>query len=377
MKSAFPEHFNPSKDEFKKIWENCIFAVDANVLLNLYRYSEKTGAELQRVLSSLKTRLYLPHQAAKEFFRNRLLVTAKQLVEYDKVITMASELAKLLEVTTKHPFLPETANEKFLIATNELQTNLRAQKAILTKRLTDDEILHFVEQLFAGQTGRSFDEKATAEIIKEGQARYAAQTPPGFQDEKKESVDDPTRKYGDLLVWKQVLAEGVSKGKPVIFITDDKKDDWWLREAGHTIGPRPELRREFLLETKNEFWMYSVHQFVERVAEFKNEQVNDAALREFVEVRNERPRYEKVLHPVLTEDEVFEEIIDFQEIHPTADGSIGLKYFVVNFLGNRNFEINHSYACLNALNESGKIEIFRVEKNGFFTTRFRIVDTAN
>lgn len=86
MRSMFPGQFRPSNDQFKALWAECIFAVDANVILNLYRYSPETRRELERTLESVKERLFVPHQAAKEFLKNRLGVTVGQAEEYTKAI---------------------------------------------------------------------------------------------------------------------------------------------------------------------------------------------------------------------------------------------------------------------------------------------------
>ncbi|MBK6959376.1 MAG: DUF4935 domain-containing protein [Nitrosomonas sp.] len=53
--------------------------VDTNVLLNLYRYSEATRKELQEAITSLDGRIFIPHQAANEFLRNRLTVTSRSI----------------------------------------------------------------------------------------------------------------------------------------------------------------------------------------------------------------------------------------------------------------------------------------------------------
>ena len=47
---------------------------DANVLLNLYRYSEGTRDRLLSVMRALGERAWLPHQAADEFLSLRLEV---------------------------------------------------------------------------------------------------------------------------------------------------------------------------------------------------------------------------------------------------------------------------------------------------------------
>jgi hypothetical protein len=63
MKKIFSGHFLPSEQDQKLLWEKCLFVLDANILLNLYRYSDSTRAEFIKILNSLRNRLWLPHRA--------------------------------------------------------------------------------------------------------------------------------------------------------------------------------------------------------------------------------------------------------------------------------------------------------------------------
>ena len=45
MKDSFPGYYRPTENEFAEMWESCLFVLDANVLLNLYRYSVDTREE--------------------------------------------------------------------------------------------------------------------------------------------------------------------------------------------------------------------------------------------------------------------------------------------------------------------------------------------
>ena len=76
------------------------------------------------------------------------------------------------------------------------------------------------------------------------------------------------RKFGDLVVWKQVIEHAKTSAiKDFIFVTDDDKDDWWwaIESQGHKrLGPRPELVEEIMREAGVErFHMYSSEQFLE------------------------------------------------------------------------------------------------------------------
>lgn len=183
------------------------------------------------------------------------------------------------------------------------------QKLLLTK-LTEDEILDFVEKLFSGKTGQPFDSEKLNEIAKEGEERYQQEIPPGYKDYKKDNTDDQYRKYGDLIVWKQIIEHAKSQNKPVIFITDDKKEDWWLEQSGRTIGPRPEIIEEFYVATNQKFWMYTVDKFIQESAKISKSTVSPEVIEEIIKVSldaNESDLYDR---PSIN---VHQESIDFSD----------------------------------------------------------------
>jgi hypothetical protein len=56
MKKLFPEYFQPDETEIKQIWNEGLIALDANVLLNLYRYSAETREEFLKAFKTIKTK---------------------------------------------------------------------------------------------------------------------------------------------------------------------------------------------------------------------------------------------------------------------------------------------------------------------------------
>jgi hypothetical protein len=60
MRSKFSEEFPLTKEAFDQLWRDAFIAVDANVLLNLYRYSLPTRTALQGALESVKEPLIYP-----------------------------------------------------------------------------------------------------------------------------------------------------------------------------------------------------------------------------------------------------------------------------------------------------------------------------
>lgn len=63
-------------------------------------------------------------------------------------------------------------------------------------------------------------------------------------------------------------------------------------------------------------------------------------------------------HTVLTEEELFQQLEEAEEIE--TNEFIGLKWFVTQFLADRNFSIGFSYSLINILAEKGELELYDV-----------------
>src|SRR5690606_818578 len=127
---------------------------------------------------------------------------------------------------------------------SELETNKEAH----IKRIHSDDIKDQLSNIFKDRVGNKLRNDQLEEIIKEGEKRYTEKIPPGYADTKKASAETflaaRCRPYGDLIVWKSLIEKCKTDNLPVIFVTDDGKEDWWLRFKGKTLGPRPELVEE-------------------------------------------------------------------------------------------------------------------------------------
>lgn len=371
MRSMFPGQFRPTNEALRALWGECLFVVDANVLLNLYRYSTETRKELERALTSVKDRVFVPHQAAKEFLKNRLVVTAGQAQEYTKAINTINDLTAVISNKKKHPFLPEAELPQFIDQARNVVENLQTQQAALLDRLTNDEILEFVQMKFEGKTGKPFDEATLSAIVAEGEIRYQTEVPPGYKDGKKDASGDPYRKYGDLIVWKQLIAEGKASDRPVVFVTDDKKEDWWLEQSGRTIGPRTELREEFIAEVQKDFWMYTVDKFIEEAARTSNTTVSEKTIAEIIEVRQEvkaeriADRDSEFPFKSITREEMLGRLASSERwAAENSEGFLGLVSYVKNYLGQAGYNYSDSFAMIRQLQEEGLVEVYDHQGTG-------------
>ncbi len=72
LRACHPGHYWPTEQEFAQLWEHALIVLDAGVLLDLHRYSEATREALLGILESIRDRVWVPHQAAAEYQRNRI-----------------------------------------------------------------------------------------------------------------------------------------------------------------------------------------------------------------------------------------------------------------------------------------------------------------
>ncbi len=281
MKDKMIGFYRPSDEEFREIWKTATFVLDANILLDLYRFPSKASEELLGALEKLSERLWIPHQAALEYQRNRLTVIAEQKRTFYKVRkaidkTKADLKSQIqdLQLKKRHSSIDmdefmsdlDKLTTGFLESLNKLEEN---QPNVSV----EDHMRVKIDTLLSGKVGDNpFDQKAVDDIYKEGEKRFAGEIPPGFKDSKKENSGEPNaflyggviykRKFGDLMLWKQLINHVKNAGlKCVVLLTDDGKEDWWWKvdsEGKKKIGPRPELVEEIKREGGVEnFYMYN------------------------------------------------------------------------------------------------------------------------
>jgi len=316
MKSLFSDFYPPSDAEYKRIWGEAVIVLDTNVLLNLYRLPSTARDELIKVLELLQDRLWIPHQVGLEFQRRRLTVIASERKSIEDALESANEL--LIDLKRKvdglqidkrgigiepQPLMQdlERANEKLI---NAIQTAHIAQLDISSS----DPVREKIDALLTGKVGKGpASQKELDDLVKNGEDRYKERTPPGFADsEKDKNPNEATfihnglkyqRKFGDLILWRQLIDHAKNTGaKVILFITGDRKEDWWWREQGKTIGPHQELVREIMREGGVElFWMYSSVQFVEHANKYSNATVSSESVDELKHVASvPQPRFEEI-----------------------------------------------------------------------------------
>jgi hypothetical protein len=103
MRDIFPGYYEPSEGDLCDWWSQGIFVLDANILRNLYRYSEKTRDKSLVPLNSLSDRLWIPHQVAWEYQRHRMDVMENEINAYKPFLSALEAPFDELKTPKKHP----------------------------------------------------------------------------------------------------------------------------------------------------------------------------------------------------------------------------------------------------------------------------------
>src|SRR5690554_1955455 len=340
MKNIFPGYYKKTEDEIAKMWQNGLLCFDANVLLNLYRYSNETRNELISLIEKLSDKICLPHQAALEYNRNRYEVIADQEKIYKEFILKLNQIEKDLKSTSKPPFLSKKNHNAMQKVFSNVNSEVEESIDKYCNYLKKDEIFDKVSTVFKGKITKPFSDSEMEDIFKEGVKRYEMKQPPGYEDEK---TKKDNRKYGDLILWKQIIQVAKEKKIPIILITDERKEDWWWKiKDGRNMRPRHELVNEIKQEADVDFHMYSSERFMSYGVRYLKEQVNKKVIEELQEMaRTERlliSRKKMIMERRLTEQKVLERE-GFEKIKLIED------------------EINHLKDRINSLRH--EIEIFK------------------
>ena len=287
LRKIYFSQFRPSDKEIEGIWKSATLVFDANTILNLYRYSDKTRSEFIEVLKELKDRLWIPEQVAQEFFANRLSEISVQVKAYDTTKATINSLHNELTKSRGHPHISQSAMDSLSNALKLVEEELANNQKIHLDRVNGDDILENLASLFEGKIGDKYENAALDALIAAGEERMKARIPPGYMDYPKHKDPNTEYKrrsnYGDLIVWMQTIDFCKSKKKPVILVTDDSKEDWWLIAHGRTIGVRPELREEFYKETGQQVILYSSEQFLRYAKDHLRSNVSNATIDEVKE----------------------------------------------------------------------------------------------
>jgi hypothetical protein len=247
-----------------------IIAFDTNILLNLYRVEASVSkdilSQIKYLIDNEHFEVWLPHQVALEFNtlrkptlreKNRSVsVIENEFNSFKKKLQgLASVGGKNSEI---YPLKKELGN--YLHEIDNVIKRHSPKKASLKSK---DIIGQTIFDIFENRVGEPYTKDQMSEVEKDASYRFDNKIPPGYDDSEKESSYsfngiNISAKYGDYILWRQLIEYAQKKEKTIILVTADVKPDWQSKEFGRV---RPELITEFKLKTEQDFYALTLLEF--------------------------------------------------------------------------------------------------------------------
>lgn len=219
-------------------------------------------------------RLWLPYHIVEEF-------VSKKEKEYENIDTFENDLKKfggylkkILEFSEEKydrsiqienydidqlkKFRKEIKGYGLDKLKNSIDSIIKNKSYLKDKDNINNTVFDKLGNLFDNKVGENFNVYQLNKIFSEGELRNKYKIPPAFRDSKK-----PYNKFGDLIIWKQIIKYAKDNKKNVIFVSNDNKDDWKLKcNTGEKV-PHYKLINEFRRETGKWIHIVNYTQFLE------------------------------------------------------------------------------------------------------------------
>jgi hypothetical protein len=314
------EKYELSPKKEKKLWKESIIIFDTSALIDFYFYHKETRKEIfEKIFPKLENRLWIPNHVQFEYLKNRKDKIEKPISENynpirneklkkldlakSEILKVAKQIKEETFKPEKHPFIPQEKIDEFIDFTKEIENKInqfdKDIKAEIDKQEEEikslnenDTILTAFEKYL--EVGEESSHLQIMNIVNEGEIRYKFQIPPGYED-----LQDKigTQIFGDLIIWKQILSYSKEQNKSIIFICNDLKIDWCIRDKiyrNRIAKPRNELIKEFNDNNSKDFWMYSQSQFIFKAKGFLQVDISDAKIEEISNVIRNRNKNELI-----------------------------------------------------------------------------------
>ncbi|GHD33108.1 hypothetical protein GCM10010313_78260 [Streptomyces violarus] len=268
--AGYEPYWRRSIEEIEAAIKSSTIVLDTNALVNLYRMAAEGRAEYFAVLSHVSKRLWIPRQVVDEFHKVRLSAVASHISGLKSKSAAVGEAAEKLQAALRDfARLYSLADGRVAEYMKPLDS---AISGILDHVKNDvegfdlepgrlashDPIMNRLAEILEGKVGSGIPVADMPDALKEAERRGAEKVPPGYKDWEQKGSDG----VGDYLIWREMIEYAKTVKRGVLFVTSDVKDDWFRRQSGFVIGPRPELVKEMREEGDSRYHHLTLAEFL-------------------------------------------------------------------------------------------------------------------
>lgn len=267
--------------------DNTLIIMDSNVWLDLYKLPQTAIKCIVDAIERNRSIFWIPKQVYIEFNRHIIKSRDEALNRYKEIKKTSCELLSNTKNEINQKF--ENLKRNNILDAVTIQGNFDNKIKDIISYLKEclntldnvyqeeisciskekDIIMELVESLHKESNTNGFTTIELLEIYEEGEIRYKYKVPPGYSDalkkEPRESENDfLLRKYGDLIIWKEILNKVRTTDTNLLFIQNEKKSDWWELSVSTTKRISKVLVQEFQAMTaeNSKFHMINFEQLL-------------------------------------------------------------------------------------------------------------------
>lgn len=248
--------------------DQCNFAFDTNVILDVMRLRGNSTEFVVNTFQRLKkeNRIFLPSQVLREFLRIRgtILQNAHQRLSKDSDETRHSPIYDYPLFSQNKNFLKLLeADQQLLDLIQSRKKLIQSMQSELSEWVWNDPISELYRMVFTKENVIEFDEQTSG-------SRSVVDIHKEFRSERRPPVIVDASKtdggIGDLVVWLELKQLALTTKKPLVFVTNEKKEDWWqsYEKDGRNmpVFPRDELVIEMFECCGQQFSIVSLERFL-------------------------------------------------------------------------------------------------------------------
>ena len=238
------------------VLDTCLVVLDTGALLVPYKTGKESFEQIKKTYEQLVSanRLVIRGRVAREFAKQR----SEMLGDIHKHIADLKSQSFNRHSSPPYPLLeslPEyrqwmEVEKKIIEPWKERQRILADLVETIRSWRWNDPVSELYRELFSSDVVVDRIPEDEAEFTADRDFRFKHKIPPGYKDSSKEDGG-----VGDLLIWRTILAIGEEREEDVVFVSHDRKTDWWSQSGGASLYPRFELVDEF----RRSSWNHSLH----------------------------------------------------------------------------------------------------------------------
>lgn len=276
MKNLFKGYYERSEEEYQEFFKSYIVFFDTNVLLDFYRYSEDTNSKLIGLIEKEIDNIYIPFQVAREFHLKRRNLIYQKVSKQNEFETKIKDIVELVKNNRVQPLITKDTRSDLINILEKVENESKETKQKWKNFESNDPIYNKLSELFKFRITENCSREEYDIILIEGKQRQKEKIPPGY--------NDSNSFQGDFIIWKQVLKKTVEVKKNIIFVTNEKKDDWVWKEGNRIFGARVELIDEVKELADVELLILDTERYLTLHNRFTDVKISEVTIKEVKDV---------------------------------------------------------------------------------------------